>query len=203
MSLHPRVIGALAAALLAAGCAGPAATGVAETLPREIALRNPGFESDFIRTDNCAPQWGCSAHADPFAFHFVVDETAPPSGGKRSLRIERVRNEPWGLITQVVQDPKLVGAKLRFSIAVRTQGLTGEGAGAYFFAHGRSGRRMAHAQQLVKGTNGWERVTLEFRVPADTELFEVGVSLYGPGQVWVDDARLELLELAAPDKKPV
>lgn len=202
MSLHPKLIGALAAALLAAGCSGPAATRTAQTLPREIALVNPGFEADPIPGVHCAPKWECSAHSDPFSFEYVIDESSP-SAGKRSLRIERIRNEPWALITQAIRDPKLRGAKLRFSLHVRAQGATGEGGGPYFFAHGRGGMRVGHEQRLVNGTTGWERVTMEFRVPEGTEIFEVGACLHGPGRVWIDDARLEVLELAPEPKSPV
>lgn len=204
MSTHPVVriaFGVFAAALLATGCAGTAGTQV-RALPRDVALVNAGFELDPVAGVNCAPQWECSAHSDPGSFQYRIDESAP-SGGKRSLRIERVRNEPWGLATQVVRDPALRGAKLRFSIAVRAEGAAGEGGGPYFFAIKSGGAGAGHEQRLVKGTTRWDRVSIEFRVPDNAELFEVGACLYGPGRVWFDDARLEVLELAVPAKKPV
>jgi hypothetical protein len=201
---RPALAGLAAVAILVAcaGPAGPAATGPSDSPPREVALRNPGFEADPIPGSHCAPQWECSAHSDPFSYAYVIDESAP-SAGKRSLRIERVRNEPWGLITQAITDPKLRGAKLRFSMNVRTEGATGEGGGPYFFAHGRGGLRVGHEQRVVNGTTGWQRMTMEFRVPAATEVFEVGACQFGPGRVWIDDARLEVLELAPGTKTPV
>ena len=119
-------LAALAIAILVAGCAAPQPGPGSADPAREIALRNPGFELDPIAGTNCAPQWGCSAHSDAGSFRYTIDGAGPASGA-RSLRIERIRNEPWALITQVVNDPKLRGARLRFSLAVRAEGASGNG----------------------------------------------------------------------------
>jgi hypothetical protein len=166
---------------------------------RLIALQNPGFESDPVAGVNCAPLWGCSAHSDPQSFRYVVDD-AVVAGGRRSLRMERVKPEPWALATQVIRDPKLRGAKLRFSLAVRTENATGNGAGVFFLAHGPGGSMVGHQQRLAKGTTDWQRLAVDVVVPAGAELFEVGAIVEGPGRAWFDDARLEVVELASAVK---
>jgi hypothetical protein len=189
----------LATGALVAGCAEPAPQAAAQ--PRTIELRNAGFEDPTNPADNCVIHWSCSAHADPGSYRYRIDESAP-GGGKRSLLMERVRNEPWGLITQGIWDRSLIGAKLRYSIAVRTEGVSGQGAGVYFFAVASGGGRVGHTEKLVQGTTGWQRLTIEFVVPSSSSVFEVGAAMYGPGKLWLDDAKLEVLE-PAPPKKPV
>ncbi len=201
MRTSPRHLAALAMALCAGACAAPPGPAVEEAASA-IALKNPGFEQDPVPGGNCAPQWGCSAHSDAGSFRYTVDGSGAASG-QRSLRVERVRNEPWGLITQAVHDPKLRGARLRFSLAVRTEGASGNGGGVFYAAQGPGGVTIAHQQKLTPGTSGWSRIAVEFVVPAAANLFEVGAILEGPGTLWIDDARLEVLEPASAGKKPV
>ena len=187
----------VALSLAIAGCGAPFA--VDAPGDRVIALQNPGFESDPVAGVNCVPLWGCSAHSDPESFRYVVDD-AVVAGGRRSLRMERVRPEPWALATQVVKDPKLRGAKLRFSLAVRTENATGNGAGVFFLAHGAGGSVAGHRQRLAQGTTDWQRIAIDVVVPGGAELIEVGAIVEGPGRAWFDDARLEVLELASAAK---
>ena len=61
-------------------------------------------------------------------------------------------------------------------MSVRAQGLEG-GAGPWVQSQG--GR--AHAQKLVKSTNGWERVAVDLDVPAESNLIVLGATLEGGG----------------------
>ena len=192
------LIGLLAFAL--AGCAAAPAPEVPAL--NVIELQNPGFELDPVQGSHCAPKWECSAHSDARSFAYTVD-ASQATAGTRSLRIDRVRNEPWGVIAQSMRDPALRGAKVRFSLAVRTEGADGEGAGPFLQFHDASGRGIGFVKKLAKGTSAWQRLSVEFVVPAATYLVEVGATQEGPGSAWVDDARLELLELAPSGKNPV
>jgi hypothetical protein len=142
-------------------------------------------------------RWGCSSHADPNSHRFVLDEAAP-AGGKRSLCIERVTAEPWALATQGLRDATLRGARVRFSLAMRIEGVS-EGAGPWVLVHRRSGDNL-HEQRLAKTTDGWQRMAVELTVPADAEFVEVGATLEGGGRACLDDARLEVLQ---ENKNPV
>ncbi len=180
---------ALALAPLLAACA--AAPAPAPSAPgRGIALRNPGFESERVR-ERCPWGWDCTAHADPGAYRFRLDDRAP-GAGKRSLCIERVKGEPWGSITQGRFDGSLAGKRVRFSILARVEG-AGEGAGPMAVVHDGSGRLLAHGEKKVRATQGWERLALELAVPAGAVVLEVGAVLEGPGRLCMDDARLEVL----------
>jgi len=184
------VVLALATLALASCATAPAPTvPVVPEVPREIVLKNPGFEAPIPANSNCAPGWGCSAHADTSSFAFTVD-TSGPAEGATSFRVQRVKLEPWALVTQAVEDPRMRGKRLRFSIAVRTEGVE-VGAGIFMVAQNAGGRSIAHEKTLLKGTTPWTRQALEFTVPQAAQIFEVGVTLEGPGSVWIDSARLE------------
>jgi hypothetical protein len=192
-----RALAAFAAAALLAACAsGPQAPPAASN--EFVALQNAGFEADPPADSRCPPKWGCPMHSDPYSFRYFLDEAAPAEG-KRSLCIERVRNEPWALATQALFDPSLRGKRLRLSLAVRIEGVT-MGAGPVVQVQDGTGTRLFHDERLITGTQGWQRLDLEFTVPADAAIVEVGATLRGPGKVCIDDARVEILR---PAKSPV
>jgi len=186
------------AALLAAVVAGCGAPGPAAD-SRDVTLRNPGFEADGAPT-GCAPGWQCSSHSDPYSFRHVID-SAVSAEGQRSLRIERVRDEPWTVVSQHIINPTLRGARLRFTLAVRVEGATGNGSGAFVLVHGPGGATVHHDQKLTQGTADWKRVSIEFDVASNAESFEVGAILEGPGKVWIDAARLEHIGATGSGKK--
>lgn len=157
---------------------------------RAITLANGDFEADFPPGGRCPARWACKSHADPHSHRFFLDESAP-AAGKRSLCIERITHEPWALATLATSDPALRGARVRFSIQVRVEGAA-QGGGPWVLVHGPSGN-LHHDQRLVKGKRDWERVSLEFTVPASAQIVEVGATLEGEGRVCIDDARLEIL----------
>jgi hypothetical protein len=186
------------AALVGACAAGPQAPGPPIAGNELVALQNAGFEADPPADSRCPPKWGCPMHSDASSYRYFLDEAAPAEG-RRSLCIERVRDEPWALATQGLFDTNLRGKRLRLSIAVRTEGVTG-GAGAFVLVHGGAGNGLFHDERLIKGTQGWQRLDLEFTVPAEAAIVEVGATLHGPGRLCIDDVRVEIVR--AP-KSPV
>jgi hypothetical protein len=137
--------------------------------------------------------WDCIMHAGADSFRFFNDETAP-ARGNRSLCIEPLTREPWAVASQGVFDiAQLRGSRVRFSVAVRLDAITGDGAGPFALAQDGHGAVIAAASRLLRGTQGWQRVEVELDVPSAATLVEVGVSLEGRGVVCLDDARLELV----------
>ena len=175
----------------------PAAPAVAApSVLRVIPLKNAGFEEP-ATARACPTGWDCTMHANPQAFRFFLDGSAPASG-KASLCIEPSSPEPWGLASQGVFDiAALRGARVRFSAAIRLEGVTGDGAGPYVMARGVA---LAHDKRLLTGTHGWQRIAVEIEVPAGAPFIELGVALEGRGRVCLDDALLEVVQ--AP-KSPV
>lgn len=156
---------------------------------RVIALKNAAFENAPRKSERCPEGWECTMHSDPDSFVFRVEAVAGAQG-KQALCVERVKDEPWALITQSMQATALRGAKLRFSVALRVDRAEGAGAGPWAVVHGPSGN-LVHEERLLKATKGWERVAVEFPVGANAQLVEVGATLQGGGRICIDDARLE------------
>jgi hypothetical protein len=155
---------------------------------RRFALRNPGFETDMLADRPCPVGWYCTMHSDPNAFRFFLQGNA--AAGERSLCVERVANEPWVLVTQGFESPALQGARLRLSMAVLLEGVSGEGAGPWALVDGKP---PANPRKLLRGTAGWQRVAIDIAVPASGRAVEVGATLEGPGKACFDDVRLEFV----------
>lgn len=180
-----------AAAPEGAPTARPPAAGALAPAPavRPIALRNAGFEDPMTADRRCAPGWDCTMHSDPTSFRFFAHEEAVE--GRRSFCVERVRDEPWALVTQAFDGPAVrSGARLRLSMAVRLEGVTGAGAGPWALVQGAP---PINPQQLVRGTGGWRRLSVDVTVPPGRHVVEVGAALEGPGRACFDDVRLEVL----------
>lgn len=184
---------ALAAGL--AGCASPQPAAPAASPAATIALKNPGFETDPDPQRPCALGWDCSMHGDPTSFRFFHDERAPALG-KRSFCFEPVTREPWALVTQGFHNPAFRGSRVRLSMAVRLEGVSGSGAGPWIHVQKTDGNKV-HGQKLVNGTHAWQRIEVEVVVPADAQIIEVGAALEGRGRACLDDVRLEIV----PEKK--
>jgi hypothetical protein len=85
-----------------------------------------------------------------------------PTEGKQSLLIERVGKEPWSTVTQTFRANALRGQRIRFSLAVRTGGVDGEGAGPWLLVMG-DGKVLDHQIRRVSSTTrfaaSWGRAT--------------------------------------------
>jgi hypothetical protein len=172
-----------------AAAAGAPARPAGAPAARVLELRNSGFEAEMKTGGGCAVGWDCTMHNNPESFRFSLLQ-AGAAAGSRSLCVERVVDEPWALVTQAFQTPSLRGQRLRLSMAVRVEGAAGEGAGPWALAQGRP---PVSARRLVRGSAAWQRVALEFAVPADAAVVEVGATLEGPGTACFDDVHLEVL----------
>lgn len=156
--------------------------------PPPPALRNASFETPFASDGRCAPGWDCTMHNNPGAFRFYLQDNA--AAGSRSLCVERVLDEPWALVTQAFEGPAVRGARLRLSMSVLVDGVTGEGAGPWALVQGNP---PINPQRLVRGTAGWQRLSVDITVPRERFILEVGATLEGPGKACFDDVRLEAL----------
>jgi hypothetical protein len=188
----------VAMTLLAAGCAvPPPAVAPAPEAPRPTlapstpVVANAGFETPLAAGRACPPRWACSVHADGSSFRFAIDDSTFVEG-RQSLLIERVGKEPWAVVAQSFRAPSLRGQRIRFSIAVRTQDVDGDGAGPWFLVNGDSDV-LDHQVRRVRGTQDWQRHAIEIVVPEKAESFSVGATLEGGGRAWFDEARLEVL----------
>ncbi len=172
----------------------------APTEPKErtvVPLTNPGFEGA-IASAGQPEGWVTIQHAGDVSYLFTPDHDAPRSG-KRSLRVDNVGPEPYGAVYQIVDAAPYRGRTLAFSAWMKTKETKGnrfgKGAGLKLQAM-KNGYPEAVKQMrrdAIGGTTDWTRYELELAVPADAQQIEVGMNLFGPGTVWLDDAVLEVL----------
>jgi len=163
------------------------------------ALRNPSFEVEPGVGANCAARWSCTMHGDPKAFRFFAD-ASQSHDGKRSFCVEPLTKEPWAIIAQGIHDRTLNGARVRFTLSVRLENVGGQGAGPWAQVQREGVAARPTFQKLGKDTQGWEEQSVEFDVPADATIVEVGATLRGTGRACFDNARLEVLRTG---KNPV
>jgi hypothetical protein len=173
-----------------------------------VALANAGFESATPGRQGAPDGWAGIQHAGPTSYTFTIDKDAPRSGAQ-SLRIDNVGPEPFGTLYQVLPAVALRGKTLRFSAWLRTRDAKGNGFGrgaGLKLQTMRGGYIVDNAQMrmdAVAGTTDWARYELHLKVGATADQIEVGVTLFGPGTAWIDDAALDVvLPPAAAAAKP-
>jgi hypothetical protein len=106
--------------------------------------------------------------------------------------------EPWATVLQSIPAREVAGQRVRFSLAMRMDGVAGAGAGPWIIAFGPGGM-IEHRASLDLGTRDWRRVAVEIELPGNAERIEVGAILEADGRMWIDDARLEVVE-ASPKR---
>ena len=166
-----------------------AAAKAATHAPVVHLLANASFEAPHPASLRCPPDWYCTMHADPKSFAFDSDGSVA-TDGKHSLRIERVKPEPWGLIFQMVPVANLRGKRVVLSGMVRVEGAEGAGGGLYVDIEGPVGLAL-HEQRLAKGTHDWQRTSIEFVVPPDAVRIRIGAIQEGQGRTWIDELLLQ------------
>jgi hypothetical protein len=53
-------------------------------------------------------------------------------------------------------------------------------------------------ERPIKGTSGWARYELVMDVPTDAAIILFGAHLAGPGQLWVDDLKFDIVDASVP-----
>lgn len=181
---------AMVVVVLVAGCAAPGLGNDGKAAAEKAAaggpvvaltVANAGFEDSAEGRPgrNCPPQWWCTMHADPTSFRFA-SMAGGPTG--RFLRGERVKNEPWALVTQALPAKGLEGRVVRVSGDVNSTAMKGgEGSGPVIRVYGLGGRVIAAEQALRAPGSAWGRASVELMVPKGAEMIDIGVVMYGDG----------------------
>lgn len=168
----------------------PSASDAAPPVGQNL-LQNPGFESG----DPALAPWTMAAHADSESFLFELD-TGVARQGSASLRVRRVKDEPFASATQHLRSKAVGHRKLRFSAWIKGDGLASEVyPHAAFFGYGAQLGLVDGQGRGQSGSFDWTRLELDFELPEHADRFEVGITTTGDGTLWIDDAEL----VALPD----
>jgi hypothetical protein len=103
----------------------------------------------------------------------------------------------FGTLMQNISAENYKGNKVRLSGLVKAEDVSGW-AGIWMRVD--RGTQMLVLDNMrnraIKGTKGWQRCFVVLDVPKDATKIAFGVLLSGPGQVWLNDAKLETVDAA-------
>jgi hypothetical protein len=94
-------------------------------------------------------------------------------------------------IRQTIKANEYRGKQLRFSGNMKVEQVEQQ-AGLYI--HTNKDQRLQSHMVMVPGTHDWTRYEAIISVPKDALYISFGFALYGKGQVWLANARLEAVE---------
>ncbi|MEA2711510.1 MAG: hypothetical protein QOF78_4111 [Phycisphaerales bacterium] len=89
------------------------------------------------------------------------------------------------------------GRRMRITAFIKSENVTG--SAGLFATASRMGQPLARdgnrQQPPVRGSLGWMRYSAEVNVPPGADTVELGVVLHGSGKVWIDDVKIEAIDL--------
>jgi hypothetical protein len=120
-------------------------------------------------------------HVDSFNVH----------SGKYSLRMTYLKGV-GGLAKQTTNARPLRGRNIVYTAWVKTENITG----AKLWIRIDDDQRMLENEfsDPLSGTNDWTKLTQRIRVPEEATVLQYGLLLRGPGDAWLDDMNVELLD---------
>jgi hypothetical protein len=118
--------------------------------------------------------------------------TAGPQGRSSAfLRSTQASPSVVATLRQTIKADDYRGKQLRFSGEVKVEQVEQQ-AGLYIRTNGREER--LRSQNVVKGTHDWMRYEATISVPEDALFIRFGLVLSGKGQIWLANAKLEVIE---------
>lgn len=117
------------------------------------------------------------------------------------------RDSTQASIGQTITAEPYRGKRVRLSAYLRTQ--DAEGGYLWFRVDGQHQGHLAPlgyasthdaspAASPTRGTTDWRRYELVLDVPSASEAIRYGAGLYGKGQIWMDDFRIDVVDRTVP-----
>ena len=140
-----------------------------------------------------------SSGTSPANYTTSLDEAERPSG-RATIRLSgpNASKGKWIAYAHTDHDPTpYAGKRVRFTAKIKSEGVV-QHAGPFIRAVGPDDRALKMDTQAgkrpVSGSLGWMSYTTIMDVPPQSMGLCVGIHLLGPGTVWIDDMRLEVVE---------
>ncbi|MFA7420678.1 MAG: erythromycin esterase family protein [Melioribacteraceae bacterium] len=114
--------------------------------------------------------------------------------GKNSLYIEKIGNGNVGVGTSSFPIEDARGKQLKYSGYIKTENITEGFAGLWWRVDGASATLSFDnmAKRDIKGTTGWTKYTIEFKIDEKVTNINFGVIHPGNGKAWFDNLEIEL-----------
>lgn len=130
-------------------------------------------------------------------------DTSITYNGKPSAYLKALSSEmnTYAELTNILSNAEeYAGKRIRFSAYVRSQDVQHlAGLWAQLDAISDEAPVFDGVQNRpIQGTTDWRKYSLTMELPQNATYVPVGLLLYGEGQVWIADARIELLDQNAP-----
>jgi erythromycin esterase len=124
-------------------------------------------------------------------------------GGRNSVYIltktSRVLENQFAALTQSVRADAYRGRRVQLSGWIRSEKLTGAGAGLWLRSDGPAPQQFDNmAERRIQGTGSWREVSIVADIPDNAIGIAFGLIMVSPGVVWADDLKLEIVEDDVP-----
>jgi hypothetical protein len=147
-----------------------------------------------------APAGWLLAGSKPASFEVGVDAQAAYNGHPSAyLKSKESIVGGFGTLMQTFQADKYAGKRVRFSAFVKSEGIQ-SWAGLWMRVDKDNGSVAFDNMQdrPIKGTTGWQKYDVVLDVPQDATGIFFGVLLDGPGAVWLNSAKFEVVGADVP-----
>lgn len=150
------------------------------------------------QTADLPPGW-LRAGDHPADYEMGIDPRGGQAGGRCAFIRAKADPQGFGTLMQMFDASEYAGKRLRLSALVRWEGIAGW-AGLWMRIDGATppGSQMPAMlgfdnmqDRPLTGRSGWARQAVVLDVPGEARQIGFGILLYGPGQAWMDDLKLE------------
>jgi hypothetical protein len=135
------------------------------------------------------------AGSKPADYEAGIDASAAYEGHASAvLKAKKPAAEGFGTLMQDFRADHYLGKRVRFSALVKTDGVQ-DWAGLWMRVD-KGPQQLAFDNmqgRSIKGTTNWQRYDVVLDVPQDATGIFFGVLLSGPGAVWLNDAKFEIV----------
>jgi hypothetical protein len=160
---------------------------------------NPAFAQASSQTDH-APSGGFLAGSKPANYRTGVDTQVFRDGLPSAYLVSTLQDTSgFGTLMQSIQATEYAGKRVRLRGWVRSENVT-DWAGLWMrIDKGQTAVGFDNMQQrAIRGSLSWTMYDVVLDVPADATGISFGTLLSGPGEVWLNDVKLEVVGQDAP-----
>lgn len=176
-------------AMQCAGCSqgNPGGSSVGLQSGETIAIANGDFEQPASGED--IPGWTLTHHAGVVGYKATLDHDGAAQG-QSSLRFTRTEPQVYGEIMQQVDLARYAGKTVELSAMLKSADVGPKGW--KLFINGNAKHTLAYSPGM-KGSEGWQRQSVQLKLPAQIGEVTVGATLLDSGTGWLDDVQLRVV----------
>lgn len=147
-----------------------------------------------------APRGWFIAGNKPAEYEAGIDAAAAYNGHRSAfLKAKSPAVEGFGTLMQNFRADHYAGKRVRFSASVKTDGA--QNWAALWMRIDKGAQQVAFdnmQDRPIKGATSWQRYSVVLDVPQDATGIFFGVLLGGGGEVWLSDAKFEVVGASVP-----